>query len=150
MSSESYESFQAGETELVNFKTAPREEWTTYIGRQNSYYDLPESKFANPFKLDDYSRDESVDLYTLWFSYRVSTNPDFEADARALEGETLACWCVPERCHGMPLVEFCETGNIPRDELTRIQTDRALDSFPGVSQEVADTMRDAAEWAKTL
>jgi hypothetical protein len=150
MTSETYESYQTGSTNLVNFKTAPRDAWSTYIGRYNSYYDLPQSEFANPFTLDDYSRDESVDLYTLWFSYQVVTDPEFEDAARNLQGETLACWCVPDRCHGIPLVEFCESGTIPTNELKRIRRERSFESFPGVSADVKTTMKDAVKWLQSL
>lgn len=79
-----------------------------YIGRRFNMggWDLPESKWHNPFRVDrDGTREECLARYETY----VRGRPDLMAALPELEGLTLGCWCHPERCHGDILAKlFCE------------------------------------------
>lgn len=68
------------------------------------------SRFGNPYTLiedgGEYTREESVSEYRLWFAYEVANNEEFRDAVEDLHGETLGCWCVPEDCHGDVLLEY--------------------------------------------
>lgn len=91
-------SFGEEQIQLVNLKE--RDDWSVYIGRKNSYYDLSESTFSNPYTLDEYGREEAVRLYELWLFKQLLQSEEFFDEFTELRGETLACWCLPESCHG--------------------------------------------------
>lgn len=76
------------------------DEWTVYIGRENAYYNLPESEFSNPYTTTEYERETAVRLYELWFYRQLYSDEAFFESFVALQGEQLACWCLPEACHG--------------------------------------------------
>lgn len=149
MSDSSQSVYQTGETTLLNVKNADEEDWSVYVGRKNNYYNLPQSEFANPFRLDDYSRDASVDLYTLWFMYQIVTDDAFKSSAENLQGETLACWCVPERCHGMVLVDYAENQTVPIQELHEIVERRDTGSLDGVDERTKETITAAVNWLES-
>lgn len=94
-----------GIVSLVNLKEVEDAVWTQYIGRENSYYDLPQSIFANPYRLDEYDRESSIRLYELWLFQNIYNDKEFYSDFQDLEGEVLACWCLPEACHGEVLCD---------------------------------------------
>lgn len=69
--------------------------------------DRGHSPLANPFKLDKYTREESISKYADWlddkyFKYSSAARGQIELLARqylhngALD---LYCWCAPEKCH---------------------------------------------------
>lgn len=71
------------------------------------------TKYGNPYKLTDYSRDESVAKFReLWYSDEYA---EIRQQAREeLRGETLGCYCKPQKCHGDVIVEFlreCDGGS---------------------------------------
>lgn len=105
MCSEFKKPFGDSTIQLVNLKEVDETEWTTYIGRENSYYDLPESMFANPYTLDEYERETAVRLYELWLFERLLSSEEFYREFCTLEDETVACWCLPETCHGEVLCD---------------------------------------------
>ena len=66
---------------------------------------LPESKWANPFKIGhDGAREHVVALY----EYFVRSKPDLIAALPELRGKDLACWCAPLPCHGDVLLRLVE------------------------------------------
>ena len=73
-------------------------------------WDLPASKWANPFKIDrpdkkrDGTRDEVIAKYRAW----IVQQPELMAALPELRGKDLACWCAPERCHGDVLLELAK------------------------------------------
>lgn len=138
-----YAVFEQDDTRLVSVTDAPDDEWTVYIGRENSYYGLPQSDFANPFTLDDYTREAAVELYKLWFYYQIETADGFASQARELDGETLACWCVPDACHGEVLLEWLATEEVPYDELERICASHDVPDSEVVGSSVQETMERA-------
>ncbi len=83
-----------------------------YIGRRNNRLGLPQSPFANPFRIGrDGTRDEVLARYRAWLLNR----PDLMADIVQLHGRTLACFCAPPEgfrgrllCHGQILAELAE------------------------------------------
>jgi hypothetical protein len=79
-----------------------------YIGRRlkRAGYDLPESKWHNPFKV---GRDGTLDQVLAKYRERVVSRPDLMASLPELEGKLLVCWCAPKPCHGDVLIELLAT-----------------------------------------
>lgn len=78
-----------------------------YIGRAINMggWRLPQSKWANPFKVENKNVKEAVDKYRQW----IQTQPQLLADIHELKGKTLGCWCKnkpSDLCHGDVLVEL--------------------------------------------
>lgn len=71
-----------------------KEEYDVHIGRP--------SKWGNPFKLDTYTRTESIKKYKEW----ILTQPELLASLNELDGKRLGCSCKPLPCHGDVLVEL--------------------------------------------
>lgn len=92
------------ETRVVNIKNDPsiiNHPDFVYIGRYNRYYNLPQSKWANPYKIGrDGSRHEVI------VKYINNMSPELIADLAELKGKILGCWCKPQECHGDALVEM--------------------------------------------
>lgn len=88
---------------LLTEKPAPRD--YIYIGRAMSNYSLPESKWANPFKIArDEDRVEAIEKYR----EHLLNSPQLLRALPELAGQTIACWCTPKPCHGDILALFCE------------------------------------------
>lgn len=83
---------------VVNLKTEP---YDLYIGRKNITYNLEESKWANPYSLEFYNREEALSLYETYVRQSELYNQLDE-----LEGKTLGCWCAPKLCHGDVLIKL--------------------------------------------
>lgn len=79
-------------TKVVHCK---KEKYDIYIGRP--------SKWANPFKIGLYTREEVLEKYEEWIQ-----NQDWLLkDLHELKDKTLGCWCKPSlRCHGDILAEI--------------------------------------------
>lgn len=88
------------ETIVVNIKDDPSimdHPDAIYIGRYNSYYNLPESKWANHHPITrECGRDESILLYT----QDLLKNEELLKEIKELKGKILVCWCKPANCHG--------------------------------------------------
>jgi hypothetical protein len=69
-----------------------------HIGRNFNMggWRLPNSKWANPYKVKQYGRDQALQMYREY----ILRSPDLLKSLSELEGKTLACWCAPEPCHG--------------------------------------------------
>lgn len=78
---------------------------TVYIGWEMPRRGLKRSFWANPFHIGkDGSRAEVISAYRrllLEGTVRMERLPE-------LRGKTLACWCVPEACHGDVLAEMAD------------------------------------------
>ena len=95
-------------TTVVNIKTGAA--YDTYIGRANPAYDLPASKWANPFRLErEQDRPLVLARYRIW----LLSQPRLLQDIHELRGLVLACWCAPRLCHGDVLAELA---NAPERE----------------------------------
>ena len=91
-------------TRVVNLNHEP---YDIYIGRANPRRHLPQSPFANPFKIgQDGTREEVIEKYRKW----LLTQPELVARARSeLKGKVLGCWCRPKACHGDVLAEIVDS-----------------------------------------
>src|SRR5579862_7880282 len=70
-----------------------------YIGRQQyqGKWSLPKSKWANPYQLKKYSREESLKLYRDY----LLNNQELLNSLSELQGKVLCCWCFGKgKCHG--------------------------------------------------
>lgn len=74
-----------------------------YIGRRckRGGWDLPHSKWHNPFSLNKYSREESL----LKYEEHIRNRPDLMDNLEELSGKKLGCWCGAgtmenPNCHG--------------------------------------------------
>lgn len=85
-------------THVVHVKQAP---YDTYIGRKMGL-EFAESPLHNPYRVDDVgSVEKAVEL----FYQHITGNQALMAQARALRGKTVACWCkgrdnIHQLCHG--------------------------------------------------
>lgn len=102
-------------TVVVNVKHARN--FDVYIGRVNETYGLPESPFANPFRVGrDGTREDVIDQYR----EHLLARPDLLAALPGLCGKRLGCWCatplmpeltahdLPYRCHGQVVAELAD------------------------------------------
>ena len=73
-----------------------------HSGEKNMYY-YKRSKWANPFKVGDYTLDECVSLYMEY----VEKTPYLRNTLHELKGLKLGCFCNQEDlCHAKVLVEL--------------------------------------------
>lgn len=80
-----------------------RHPYDVYIGRSMPRFGLRASPFANPFKIGrDGTRAEVIEKYRRY----IVTRTDLMDALPELEGKTLACWCVPEPCHGNVILQL--------------------------------------------
>lgn len=88
-------------TTVINIKSgAP---YDLYIGRANATYNLPCSKWYNPFRLErEQDRPVVLARYRMW----LLSQPRLLADIHELRGLVLACWCKDKACHGDVLAEL--------------------------------------------
>jgi hypothetical protein len=78
-------------------------DYDVYIGREvvNEYYDLPCSKWHNPFKSKDYP---NCDVLYMYENYIISS--ELYDQLEELDGLVLGCWCKPNKCHGDVLIKL--------------------------------------------
>ncbi|WP_254444802.1 DUF4326 domain-containing protein [Anabaena sp. UHCC 0187] len=95
-----------------------------YIGRANSYYDLPESPLHNPFKMSGNGESEREKVCSFFHKYlyhkilKWSQTGELDETTSALRdiclklvaGEEiiLTCWCKPYQCHGDNIIRAAE------------------------------------------
>ena len=97
-------------TRLVNLTGVDLDEWVkdpknTYIGREQGI--LPESPWANEFKVQIHGRDMAIQMY----SEKLRNTPSLTDDIHSLVGQTLGCLCSPSDCHGEVLIDFINNLN---------------------------------------
>ena len=76
-----------------------------YIGHRctRGGWDLPESRWANPFRVRrDGTREQVIAKYAAW----LVDQPELMAALPELRGKDLACWCAPAPCHGDVLLRL--------------------------------------------
>jgi hypothetical protein len=74
-----------------------------YIGRYNSRYGFPQSKWHNPFPMRDESeRDMVITQYEKYLFDSGLINDICELK----NAKRLGCWCKPARCHGDILKKY--------------------------------------------
>ena len=75
-----------------------------YIGRlcTQGGWNLPASKWANPFTVKAYGREEALQKY----EQHVRETPDLWNALEELEGKILGDWCKPDPCHGDILIKL--------------------------------------------
>ena len=78
-----------------------------YIGRRMTMggWNLPESKWSNPYTVKKYGREEALKKYEKYV-YESGLIDDIEE----LRGKVLGCWCYPEPCHGDILIRLLNKG----------------------------------------
>jgi len=88
---------------LINIKNT--NDYTLYIGRENSFYNLERSKWANPFLLKEDTVENRKIIAEQYKEY-VLNNKDLMSSLHELENQTLACFCFPKLCHGNVLIQL--------------------------------------------
>jgi len=99
-----------------------RDTTDVYIGRGTGGRSMVDTKIGirgwlgNPHTLDDYTREESIDLFRDDFEAWLRGDEEFREAVKALYGKTLGCWCqsVSEdspACHGEVIKEHVERLN---------------------------------------
>lgn len=87
-------------TRLVNLRT--------YKGKGYVRIDR-RSIFGNPYVIGkDGTREEVIEKYCVYFYERLAIDGWFREKVESLDGKILACWCVPEKCHGDVIIEYLE------------------------------------------
>lgn len=59
---------------------------------------------------EHHTRDQSVEAFRADFLERLRDDREFRTWVESLEGQRLACYCVPEFCHGDVILEFLDRG----------------------------------------
>jgi Domain of unknown function (DUF4326) len=103
------------ETRVINI----RELWAmrtlppnhVYVGRAfyRNGWELPCSRWANPFKVeaDDVDHSQACAKYAEYIN-RQDLNV-LRPHLLALKGKTLVCWCKPKRCHADLLAQLADS-----------------------------------------
>lgn len=86
---------------LINLNSTSETDFV-YIGRAVSEYGLQASALGNPFTVEEYGREGAVEMYRRWLWEHIEAGDgDVLSALSALdEDSVLACWCMPEACHG--------------------------------------------------
>lgn len=64
------------------------------------------SRWGNPYKLNEYTLEESLKAYKYWLGHKLIHEPHF---LDPLKGYNLGCFCKEgEPCHGDIILEFLE------------------------------------------
>ena len=73
-----------------------KENYDVYIGRPG--------KWGNPYTLDNYTREEAIELYRKYLWSQIKSGKITIDDLKQLQGKTLGCWCSPLPCHGEVII----------------------------------------------
>lgn len=110
-------------TTLVNIhKKTP---YDVYIGRAGKGHD---GYFGNPIPLCGKDRQFVLDAYKKYFYARLEIDNDFKERIQSLKGKTLGCFCFPELCHGMVIIEYLD-GITPEQQLENYRKEQNTDLF---------------------
>jgi len=137
------------ELSVVNIGGKTKEEMKgiIYIGRVNVRKKLPESPFANPFKLSSNLSSERIKVvydYFYHFYTKMKSESDFLEKVLALRGKTLGCWCKPYICHGDIIVNFLQATEGKLIEDIRELIDFRLSFLP---LDISDFVSDLCKWS---
>lgn len=142
---DNYHVHTVGNTSLVNYEDAPEDAWDSYIGRESKRNGLPESPHHNPFRLRDYSRQTSIELFTLYFYKRIEDYPSYKMQVKWLENRTLCCWCVPQDCHGMVIQNWITDNKKTDAELETLAKKHTDTDLSPVDKDVQTLVRNAID-----
>ena len=75
-----------------------------YIGRRCTMggWNLPQSKWANPYTVKEYGREEALRKYEEY----VRNTPELWNKLEELDSKVLGCFCSPQPCHGDILLKL--------------------------------------------
>jgi len=76
------------------------DKYSIYIGRG--------SVFGNPFRVDMYGRDKSIDMYE---KYARNDYNLLIAIKNLKEDDVLGCYCAPKKCHGDVIIKLWKIMN---------------------------------------
>lgn len=81
------------------------QDFDVYIGRECKIggWDLPNSKWANPYTIKRYG---SAEIVVKKYRELVLKSETLLSSLPELEGKILGCWCKPDPCHGDVLVDL--------------------------------------------
>lgn len=76
---------------------------------------------GNPYTLESYGREESIELFRRDFENRLERDEEFREAVEDLAGEVLACWCQTldsdkPSCHGEVIAEYADRLGETSDE----------------------------------
>lgn len=134
---------------VVNIRGKTKEEMKgiIYIGRVNVRKKLPESPFANPFKLiSNLASDRIKVVYDYFYHFypKMKNEPSFLEKVLALRGKTLGCWCKPYVCHGDIIINFLQaTEGKPSEDILEL-IDFRLGFRP---MDISDFVHDMCKWS---
>ena len=95
---------------LLNIKRDQIPPDAVYIGRNR--FRGQTSVLGNPYEIGrDGDRNEVVEKFERW----APTKPHIMAAIAALRGRDLACYCVPDRCHGEFILRVANQPDAPED-----------------------------------
>ncbi len=146
--SQQYHVHTKGNTSLVNNKNAPQKRWDIYIGRESKRNGLPHSPHANPFRMKYYNRTEAVELFTLYFYFRIK-KPGYKYQVQMLEGRTLCCWCVPQKCHGEIILDWLNGEKVTKNRLNELSEKYNNYTFNNLNASQKQTIENAIEYWST-
>jgi len=88
-------------TKVVNVKDYKRKQYTL-IDRTTC--------FGNPFVIGKHGgRKQVLELFKMYFEWRIKHDKYFRFQVEELKGKTLACWCKPLACHGDIIAEYLDS-----------------------------------------
>lgn len=125
---------------VVNVKTS--QGYDVYIGRANPRYNLPQSKWHNPFKLPKNHSDEQRQQVITQYRERLLGDPVLLAQIPELRGKVLGCWCHPQPCHGDVLLELAALPDEQLQTLVAAAKEKQVNAKP-VKARKPDPLFDA-------
>jgi len=95
------------------------DETDEYAGRGPGARDMTETPIGergwlgNPFTVEEYSREESIERFRETFEDRLEEDVEFRDAVRNLHGKTLGCWCQrleddSPACHAEVIAEWAD------------------------------------------
>lgn len=148
MTQQHYNTTTIGNTSLVNHSEAPNNKWDIYIGRESKRNSLPQSPHANPFRLKHYSRNTSIELFTLYFYYKLQ-KPGYKTQVKMLKNRTLCCWCVPKDCHGHVILNWLNNDRKTTSELQELADKHDDKTFSSLTKHDTQIITNAINKWKT-
>lgn len=96
-----------GLTRVVNMRS---EECDVYCGRP--------SFLGNPYRIGEYTREESIEKFRIYFYKRIKKDKNFRQRVKALKGKRIGCWCEPLPCHLDIVAEYLNKREWSQDKDT--------------------------------
>lgn len=100
---------------IVNVKNS--NDYDVYGGRTKSSGELKHMNntetgkkgwLGNPYTLDEYNREKSIELFEKDFKKKLKKDESFKSEILKLEDKVVACWCKPKSCHLEVIKRFIE------------------------------------------